>query len=368
MVALKTHRISTDEETLYHTTEITVGNKAIKTPIRAIEPKLITANLDLHSSIKGVNEIYKVLNESKINLITSDTSKQTQFNKDLVRLANKTAAQEITLFFAEYETINNSFPKEITLEYLSDVCHGNSDIIIPPIISKIDKKSAYPYDEYKRFLNNKPVGGIIPFIPYAYMRDLANFYLDLGINFFCFDFEGKNPLVLKDNVRTFFRAITQEESLSNCSFYALNANPGKFGDIASAKDILSFGFGFDILGSNHKRRAIPASVAKQIREPKVRLFNKQAYSYRNCREHEVVNIYSPDSSIPVDSLKDENKYYRFKKAYNMEQQGFESLQLRQIIGEEKLLAYLNTKAQVKDSDKKQIKEFGDKTKFIGKTL
>jgi len=108
----------------------------------------------------------------------------------------------------------------------------------------------------------------------------------------------------------------------------------------------------------------------------VRLFNKQAYSYRNCREHEVVNIYSPDSSIPVDSLKDENKYYRFKKAYNMEQQGFESLQLRQIIGEEKLLAYLNekllaylnTKAQVKDSDKKQIKEFGDKTKFIGKTL
>jgi len=237
MVALKTHRISTDEETLYHTTEITVGNKAIKTPIRAIEPKLITANLDLHSSIKGVNEIYKVLNESKINLITSDTSKQTQFNKDLVRLANKTAAQEITLFFAEYETI-----------------------------SKIDKKSAYPYDEYKRFLrmfyekveqlNNKPVGGIIPFIPYAYMRDLANFYLDLGINFFCFDFEGKNPLVLKDNVRTFFRAITQEESLSNCSFYALNANPGKFGDIASAKDILSFGFGFDILGSNHKRRAI----------------------------------------------------------------------------------------------------------------
>ncbi len=116
MVALKTHRISSDEETLYHSTEISVGNKVIKTPIRAIEPKLITANLELHSSIKGVNEIYKVLNESRIDLITSDTSKQTQFNKDLVRLANKTTAQEITLFFAEYETTNNSFPKEITLE------------------------------------------------------------------------------------------------------------------------------------------------------------------------------------------------------------------------------------------------------------
>ncbi len=218
-------------------------------------------------------------------------------------------------------------------------------------------------------LNNKPVGGIIPFIPYAYMRDLANFYLDLGINFFCFDFEGKNPLVLKDNVRTFFRAITQEESLSNCSFYALNANPGKFGDITSAKDILSFGFGFDILGSNHRRRAIPAFVAKLKREPKVRLFNKQAYSYHNCREeHEVANIYSPDSSIQVNSLKGESKYYRFKKAYNMEQQGFETLQLKQIIGEEKLLAYLNTKNQVKDSDKKQIKEFSEKTKFIGKKL
>jgi len=378
MVALKTHRISSDEETLYHSTEISVGNKVIKTPIRAIEPKLITANLDLHSSIKGVNEIYKVLNESRIDLITSDTSKLAQFNKDLVRLASKTTAQEITLFFAEYETTNNSFPKEITLEYLSDVCHGNSDIIIPPIISKIDKKSAYPYDEYKHFLrmfyekieqlNNKPVGGIIPFIPYAYMRDLANFYLDVGVNFFCFDFEGKNPLVLKDNVRTFFRAITQEESLSNCSFYALNANPGKFGDIASAKDILSFGFGFDILGSNHRRRAIPASVAKLKREPKVRLFNKQAYSYHNCREHEVANIYSPDSSIQVNSLKGENKYYRFKKAYNMEQQGFETLQLKQIIGEEKLLAYLDTKNQVKDSDKKQIKEFSEKTKFIGKKL
>jgi len=52
----------------------------------------------------------------------------------------------------------------------------------------------------------------------------------------------------------------------------------------------------------------------------------------------------------------------------MEQQGFESLQLKQIIGEEKLLAYLDTKNQVIDSDKKQIKEFGEKTKFIGKKV
>lgn len=378
MVSLKTHRIATDDETLYHSAEISIGNKAIKTPIRTIEPKIITASLDLNPTVKGVNEIYKVLNEEKITQIINDTSKQSKFNKALTRISNKTTTQELTVFFTEYEAPTNSFPEGLVLEYLSDLCYGNSDIIIPPVISKIDKRSAYPYEEYKKFLksfyelieqlNNKPMGGIIPFIPYVYMRDLANFYLNLGIKFFCFDFEGKNPLVLKDNVRTFFRALSREESLGECSFLALNANPGKFGDIAPAKDILSFGFGFDILGSNHRRRAIPASIALQTRESKVRLFNKRAYSYRNCRTHEVGAVYSPDSSISSEFLRGENKFYRFKKAYNIEQQGFETLHLKQIIGEEQLIIYLNSKAQVKDSDKKQIKDFGEETKFISKNL
>lgn len=379
MVELKTHRISSDDDTLYHTSEVKIGFKTIQTPIKTIDPRFITSKLDLNIAVKGVNEIYKVLNENKVKQIITDTNKQAEFNKVLVRLSNKANTNELNLFNLEYELSSNRFPSEVFLEYLSDVCHGNSDIILPPLVKlKLDKKSPYPYDSYKEFLqafyekidqlNNKPIGGIIPFIPYVYMRDLANFYLNLGITFFCFDFEGKNPLVLKDNIRTFFRAISQETSLADCCFYAINANPGKFGTITPAKDILSFGFGFDILGNNHRRRAFPASVAQKIREPKVRLFNKHAYSYHNCLEHEVANVYSPDSSIHIDLLKGENKYYGFKKMYNIEQQGFESLQLREIIGEEKIMKYLDSKDNVKDADKKQIRKIREDTKFVQKNL
>ena len=76
MVSLKTHRIATDDETLYHSAEISIGNKAIKTPIRTIEPKIITASLDLNPTVKGVNEIYKVLNEEKITQIIRERRKK----------------------------------------------------------------------------------------------------------------------------------------------------------------------------------------------------------------------------------------------------------------------------------------------------
>lgn len=385
-----------NDETLYGSKEITLGSKKIFTPIVSVDTRQITRNDQLANATKGLNEIYRRLETKNYPLkgIIFNRKRQDDFNSKIQTEYNRTnSSKEMTLCILEYAGVKYPLGRE--LEFILDTAYFFSDVVplptFPKITANIDDKSKF--DQYQIFLeavihflksnkHDKPVMGVVPRLAYAFVADLMEFYIDKGINAFYVDFEARNPTTFKQNLLPIFRTLAQHDMTDGSFIYAHNIDAGRIvraSDIVNAKDILSFGFGFDAMGRRHKNRKMPKEVRQQIdtRSNRLRLFNKDDYGYyRILNQRKIKEIYPSDSSIPSRIFSrglsgDVSLLRRYEKLFNTEQLGLEAFRIRQIVKHYVPTEYLATKQHVKEKHIKIIKRFKDdisKRKFDQKTL
>ncbi|MDO9096934.1 MAG: hypothetical protein Q7U60_02270, partial [Candidatus Methanoperedens sp.] len=333
--------------------------KNLTTPIKSLG---LSSKLVINDKIKGVNEFYRKfsldesLKKNSIYKVLSSPEKLSQLNYKFNSLVKKTDTdKEINLCFIEYDDIK--YPEKKPLEFILDTAYEYSDITPLPIISNIGKRidSEEKFEKYKKFLeesleiidtlNHKPIMGIVPPVQF-YVKEIVEFYAKKGIDAFVFDFDGKTPLSMHQTIRSFMRSLREQDLLENSFIHSINTNQGRFNkevNVVGAKDILSFGLGFDSMGERHKPLKGPKEFFEKLKnreDNKLRLFNKEDYGYYRLGINELEEIY------PIDSI--------IQKNFNMEQIGLETIRLRDIINNQEPKEYLSHKTQVKREDFKKI--------------
>lgn len=368
-------KVCPDDDTLYITKELRINGKNLTTPIKSLSlsPKLV-----FNDKIKGINEIYKKfsLNEdsqkNSIYKVLSSSEKLNELNYKFNSLVKKIdSSKEINICFIEYDDI--TYPEKKPLEFILDTAYEYSDITPLPIISKMPQRigsDENSFLKYKKFLensleiietlNHKPILGIVPPIQF-FIPDIVDFYAKKGIDAFAFDFDGKTPLSMPQVIRSFMRSLKLHDLLENSFIHAININQGRFNkdaNVVGAKDILSFGLGFDSMGERHKPLKGPQEFFEKLKnreDNRLRLFNKEDYGYYRVGVKEIEEIYPIDSIIKRESFINENSDLKsLQKSFNLEQIGLEAIRLRDVIINQEPKEYLSDKIQVKKEDYKKI--------------
>lgn len=363
------------EDSFYKTQRVEISGKSFITPAKAMDIRRNITGVSLNPSIKGINEVYRVFKSASI-YDARTTDKELKINNEINRLFRRYSSEDqVNICFVEFE--EQKLPTEEELEYLTNLSCVHSDITPLPLVPRFSKAITIDnFDEYNNFvkkaietievLNNKPIMGIIPMpVPSAFMPTLLNTYIDNGITALCLDFQGSTIGSSLTKIRALVKAIKKQNLLEESFIYSLNLGGGKLPkskDVVPAKDILSFGYGFDTIGGQHIRRRLPPEVrakilsSKDISKNSLRLFNKDDYGYyRAIKKETIKEIYPPDSSIPLGLLEKLMAPSNIDKLFNQEQQGLEAINLRTVIKEEnKLLNYLKRKRFVDQKDIKSI--------------
>jgi len=369
------------EDSYYKTQQVTIGGKNFETPIKALDLKRNIGSIQATNTIKGLNEYYKIFNSKSIaNLRT--TNREQEINNEINRAFKRYSSDnEVNLCFAEFE--DDKIPNKEELEYLTNLSYVHSDITPLPLLPRVVKNvTAINFDDYHNFVkdaiktinevNHKPIMGVIPIaIPSAFTPLLLKTYLDNGITALCLDFQGSTIGSSATKIRELVKFIKKNKAWEESFIYSLNLGEGrlpKSKEIVAAKDILSFGYGFDAMGGKHIKMRLSPEVRlkilsnKNIFENSLRLFNKQNYGYYRATKKETVEkIYPKDSNIPLSLLETINKQTKIDKLFNQEQQGLETVNLRTVIKEQhKLLKYLDKKEYVEKNDIKTLEKIKQK--------
>ena len=367
-------KVRPDNDTLYISKELRVNGKNLTTPIKSLG---VSSKLVINDKIKGINEFYRkfsldeTLKKNSIYKVLNSPEKLSELNYKFNSMVKKTDTdKEINLCFIEYD--DSKYPEKKPLEFILDTAYEYSDITPLPIISNIGKRidSEEKFEKYRKFLeesleiidtlNHKPIMGIVPPVQF-YIKEIVELYAKKGIDAFVFDFDGKTPLSMHQTIRSFMRSLREQDLLENSFIHSINSNQGRFNkevNVVGAKDILSFGLGFDSMGERHKPLKGPKEFFEKLKDRednKLRLFNKEDYGYYRLSIGELGEIYPVDSIIKKESFTNEKSDLRIlQKNFNIEQIGLETIRLRDIITNQEPKEYLLHKTQVKKEDFKKI--------------
>jgi len=365
-----------DDDTLYRTAEFTVGDRTVQTPVKALELHKVPSGVVLDPKLGGVSECFRTVSKNQIAQWMTDSERDRASMASIVsaqRRAHERGDVHVLVMQLDTTEITNR-----ELAFVSDTAHSFSDVVTVPLEKDLHKAvKGADSREFKRYvgftrrfveevekMNGKPLMAMVPSLPWQFTADLTKVYLDLGMRAFCFDFAGRTPSATEErNIRPFLKELRQQGIEEEVMLYALNANTGKAGKrsdgkISPAKDILSFGFGFDVLGQKHIGLKGPkemyAKMAKQ--GPTARLFDKDAYGYRKSTLSGVGAVLPRDTQVSASAFRDSDVARGLQAYVNMEQQALEANRLRRIIGESSVPSYLQRKSAMEDSDRRRLKD------------
>lgn len=376
---MKVKTLYSDGDTLYKVTEVSVAGKQLTTPIKSLELARLPSAIQLNPKVSGLNEIYRTVDVAQLKTYMGSSTGSAVFERSIKSSLQKAASRgDVSVLFLDCEFPEGSPPqlKATELEFLSDTAHAFSDIVTVPLVSgihqRVESVDSPILPKYRKFvdsfveevekLNHKPIMGTVPPLPWQITKDLCERYLAMGIRSFCFDFGGRPPSATEErNIRPFLKTLRAQKLEEKVLLYALNANPGKVAHkrspgVISAKDIISFGFGFDILGQKHTRLKGPKEMyaAMASKGPQVRLFDKNIYGYRKADLRSVKTVMPSDSSVKADQFLTVSSFQSLQSAVNTEQQGLEAIRLRTIVKESEVTKYLAGKTALDPADYKKI--------------
>lgn len=389
-VEVKITNFHIDENLLYRTMTLRALGKEMATPVKAVNPSQLRSGIQIRREPRGLVEIHKDLYEQtqyfqrgtregerripSIEDLNREPSLQERFESGIDYLRRRSGSQNLVLCMLRY--VGEKYPGKMAIEYLCDISYVFSDIVPVPAVFPTREISCE--EDFLRYLswlksyfeilethNNKPIMGIVPNIGRIYFDSLFDFYRDRGLNCFYFDFEGKSPLSRQTNIRKFLRLLCNEDMLENSFLHATNVYSGRFLrklETIRAKDILSFGLGFDSMGRNKRKPPPPDFVREQMKPTsKLRLFNKEDYGYYQIASKDMSRIYPSDTNIPLEAF---SKYgdsttsrrYDLQNNFNMEQQILEAIRLRGVVRKDSPEEYLRGKHYVAPQDLELMKK------------
>jgi hypothetical protein len=230
--------------------------------------------------------------------------------------------------------------------------------------------------------------GFVPFYARNDLIDIMNLYKEQGITSFIIDFEGNNPSeswISVSRINKICKEI-KEQYREDVYLHAFNIPFTRIKqkiDVTPAKDIITFTLGFDSYGTSHIPQKLPLHVIEKIKQNRIkkfvpwgdnsmalsynstnsgteqtsdsfRIFNRNDYGYyrsnlRNIRE----SIREENGSIQLEEIftedNNERKRKSIRKAFNVEQQGLETLDLQKTIEENRIYNYLENKRYARDN-------------------
>jgi len=373
--------IELDPNSLFKTQKIKVSSsKSFETPVKAINLKNIKQKYNLDTELKELCEIFIRVTSETIKNYNSDPDFEQVFNGKITTDLNKIDLNKNCKFcFVDFDELK--YPTENEIETITSVSHPFSDIIPLPILSFLNKRkiAENEFQQYKNFLsssigsieqiNNKPIMGIVPFLPLRFIPELIEFYISNGINAFCIDLDGSNPISALSRIRRTLIAIKKNKPLEDCYIHGFNVGigrPNKITEVVPAKDILGLGVGLGSIGDKYKKFKPSRQFIEYIKtnpEHKFRLFNKADYGYWRGISHARINeIFPKDCKInPALFSTYKNKMF-LQKLFNSEQLALEAKNLRKNINEnpEKSLDYLKGKKAVIIDDFEKLKNIKQK--------
>lgn len=364
---LKVSTLQLDERTFYGVKKVNIRGKSMDTPKKSVNLENLREDIVIHAEFFG--EIYKTFNRERINSVITDEEKQVKFNYDMNYFVKKAQlfSVEMMMFVPCLAYLN---PSENELRFIIATQKQYSDFYVVPTVERLNKlmKSGnFSIQDYINLIKDylsllegypeKAVMGMMPInIPYQYIVNLMSLYLDKGVESFCIDVGGRVALSLTQQIIEVQRALLKNKI--DAFIYATNINIGrakKGRNVITAKDVLSFGLGFDSIGDNHLRPYIRDAIKNPVIN--LRVFDKDAYGYHKIQEaREIKEIYPADSRVKPEYLLDDSLYRRRKAqtAFNYEQIGMETERLRRVIDEGAVGSYVKNKRYVDDDSFKAI--------------
>jgi len=376
--------VDKEDETLYKSKRIRIDGKSFETPIISYDMTVFRSMDRVAPQTKGLNEIYQLMGTEKVPIekLMSDTKTEKDFDIRLQTKFNRTdSANEVNIGILENESL--SYPSEKELDYILKTAYIISDIVPIPnfrsITTNID--SDYQFSEYTKFLetvlsnaesykNRKPIMGVIPKLSYTNTEKLVNFYVDKGLNAFYVDFAARNSITAQRDFLHVFSVLQKRDLIEKSFVYAFNVDAGRLSKnatVVNARDILSYGFGFDAMGRKHRRVKASSETWRKINTlpNRVRLFNRYDYGYHRILEvDKIKGIYPAGSCISLERLLNNfrtnvQELRRCENVLNSEQLGLEANNLKGVIKNEKPTKYLADRKYVKAIDLKIITKFRD---------
>lgn len=356
-----------DEDTLFSHKRISLGSKSIETPAKAIQIGKSRTGKDLISSeARGVNEIYFQTNSDKLerDRQTFDVGHRRKIRHSL----NKTEDREFNFVFVKLDTVDILDIENI--QYLADLIYSTSDFLtiplMPEFLDAIKEEGRGTDSKYFRAylqnvenyldtamqINNKPILGTLPALPWDFTNKVIDLYLNRGVRAFCFNFNGRTVTAenqLLNMVTPLMRRIAVENLQEDVFFYSLNAHRGRRisgGNYVPARDFMSFGFGFDILGDKHLAGNLPPHLLEEMdSDLSLRLFERNEYVYEDHGYDANLRTRLPiDTGLNLDRIVDNPQdRYRYAALLNGEQQSLEANDLRSVIDDHNVVEYIEPK-------------------------
>jgi hypothetical protein len=364
---LEVSTLQVDERTFYGVKKVNIRGKSIETPKKTVNLENLREDIGIHAEFFG--EIYKPFDKERIESLIMDEEKQVKFNYDMNKRVKKAQlfSVEMMIFIPGLGYLN---PSENELTFIIATQKQYSDFYVVPTVERLNKlmkSGSFSIQDYINLIKDylsllegypeKAVMGMVPInIPYQFIGDLMSFYLDKGIESFCIDVGGRVALSLAQQIIEVQRALLKNKI--DVFIHATNINIGrakKGSNVITAKDVLSFGLGFDSIGDNHLRPYIRDAIKNPVIN--LRLFDKDAYGYHKIQEaSEIMEIYPVDSGVKPEYLLDDSLYRRRKAqtTFNYEQIGMETERLRRVMDERAVGSYVRNKRYVDDDSFKAI--------------
>jgi hypothetical protein len=336
--------------------EITLTSGQLETPSKSFIGDSKDAKKIEDDRIKNmtINEISKRIDIEIFNNLNVDS---TSFIKDIKRrfLLNK-----INMFIPHLRIKNILNNHQVFA--LSHFIHSVSqELMVLPTIDfsyfkenqsdentnkKISEKNV---EEYKKLLKNiieetnsigngKIFVGIVPLIPFKYIKPILKLYQEEGINAFVIDAGTKDILGASEfEFRMILSEINHNVSPLNESFiYASNLGYGLFKkDWTLADDFLSLFAYIDVLGGTFKTKGFSKTPTDY--PPRAKVFTREDYVYQISSYNEAI------LKLNINNLD------RIKlREYNENEQQTEASFLKNNIGEIKMNEYLLQKNKIRE--------------------
>lgn len=366
-----------------------INGKKIETP-----RKILSSTLDKISesiiikdeNVKGINEVYRQFNKSKLFNMKQYSSIERDFLNSITKPIELSFSNtNINFLLLKYDTrtdaekkaksrISNT-PTTQEVTYLLDILDNNyNDFIIPPIM---------PYltgEQYINFLNsffelnesfrNKTIAGLIPsFLSRDEQFNILDYYIKKHCKIFIYDLYGSSPDKHYSSINMLMReSMTYEKEIKEKTFFiATNVRfgrPHRNTPIAPAKDLLSFYSGFDCFGKAHVQKIvfdIGENGKPPIIEPPIpRLLNIEDYGYYVTNNYEILQnklTYERENLINRTTGLKQEEQEKMSNVLNTLNHGLEAIRIRdKLLNNEMISPYLESKNEL---PKQYVEELRD---------
>ncbi len=326
-MTLNIKSVSKDSEIYSFAKEIEINNHKLNTPFPVKNPNI--AQEMMPSSLP--NEMYEFWSTFNINDVLNAPIDNKVGDKVIKRYRDKNIGAIKTkpkIFLTSYKDIKGNpfkvFDKKL-IEFMIDSSYLYTDVVTFPIINGVRDIVNTPsvLQDYLDFLdicheiadtlNNKPIMGIIPPIPTAYIPKLVEKFYSLELMMICFDFNGSSLSAYYPHYSQIFRTLYNKDKarLEEIVKYVINmrlpSNRNRYNPFP-AEDLLIPSVGTDILGINHlsggspTRKTQKKKKGKRPTKPKVNtnLLNTTEYTYhRISSKVEFDNVFTSPLSNPT---------------------------------------------------------------------